>query len=368
MTVLMVAEVAVAHSTVTQDDHWMDVALAEANAAATSGEVPVGAVLVCDGQVVATGRNAPIASQDPTAHAEINALRSAAQRLGNYRLENCELYVTLEPCSMCAGAILHARLKRVVFGAADPKTGAAGSVTNLFALTQLNHHTLVQGGVRADSCAALLQNFFKRQRAYQRLKQLQAGSALREDALRTPVHCFDVVAAMPAPSHYASALPGLAGLRVHYLDNGLNLTKQTLLCLHGPQDWCLTWREVVRQGNAEGCRVVCPDLIGFGKSDKPKKSAFHTLQKHADMVLALVEQLNLQHVTLLAPDGMRALALLIQAGAPERIAASRYSQPADLTAAERDAPFPSNGHRAALRAFAELTSHPLFSAATTSDR
>ena len=115
-----------------EDDSFMALALQEAQAAAAQGEVPVGAVVVKDGVVIAVGRNSPIADHDPTAHAEIMALRAAAKAMGNYRLEGCELFVTLEPCAMCAGAMLHARLKRVVFGAADAKTGAAGSVTNLF--------------------------------------------------------------------------------------------------------------------------------------------------------------------------------------------------------------------------------------------
>jgi tRNA(adenine34) deaminase len=351
-----------------QDAFWMDLALAQARAADAAGEVPVGAVLVCDGQVIAAGRNAPIATHDPTAHAEINALRAGAQRLGNYRLENCEMFVTLEPCSMCAGAMLQARLKRVVFGAADPKTGSAGSVTNLFAVAQLNHHTLVQGGVQAGACAELLQDFFKRQRALQRLQKRQAGRALRDDALRTPEHCFADLPAMPAASQYVSALPALAGLRLHYLDSGATQSAQTQLCLHGPQDWCLTWRNVIRQGRADGHRVVCPDLIGFGKSDKPKKSTFHTWQIHADMVLALIELLNLQHVTLIAPDSMGGLTSLVLAGAPERITGARYIRPDDLTLAEREAPFPDAGHQAALRAFAALTNYPVFPAAAAINR
>src|SRR6478735_9145031 len=118
---------------------FMQQALAQAREAAVAGEVPVGAVVVRKGEVIATGRNAPIDGHDPTAHAEIAALRAAAQKLGNYRLEDCELYVTLEPCAMCSGAMLHARLARVVYGAADPKTGAAGSVVAIFGEPRLNH-------------------------------------------------------------------------------------------------------------------------------------------------------------------------------------------------------------------------------------
>ncbi len=143
----------------------MRLALAQAGMAADAGEVPVGAVVLRDGVVIATGHNAPIAGHDPSAHAEMQALRAAAKVLGNYRLPDCELFVTLEPCAMCAGAMLHARLKRVVFGASDPKTGAAGSVIDLFAQAQLNHQTQVQGGILAQECVSVLQAFFKLRRA-----------------------------------------------------------------------------------------------------------------------------------------------------------------------------------------------------------
>ena len=135
-------------------------AIDQAHNAATVGEVPVGAVLVRDGQVLTTGYNQPIGSHDPTAHAEIQALRAASELAGNYRLPDCELYVTLEPCAMCAGAMIHARLRRVVWGAADPKTGAGGSVVDLFAERRLNHQTMAVGGVLADECGSLLREFF----------------------------------------------------------------------------------------------------------------------------------------------------------------------------------------------------------------
>ncbi len=147
------------------DDGWMAQALLEAQAAARRGEVPVGAIVVRDGVVIGRGGNAPIAGNDPTAHAEIAALREAASTLANYRLVDCTLYVTLEPCAMCAGAILHARIARLVFGASDPKTGACGSVIDLFAERRLNHHTTVTGGVRADEGGALLSGFFAARRA-----------------------------------------------------------------------------------------------------------------------------------------------------------------------------------------------------------
>ncbi|MNJ95915.1 tRNA-specific adenosine deaminase [compost metagenome] len=147
-----------------QDAIFMRQALDQARNAWTLGEVPVGAVVVKDGAVIATGFNQPIGTHDPTAHAEIMALRAAASILGNYRLPGCELFVTLEPCVMCSGAMMHARLARVVFGAPDPKTGACGSVVNLFEQNQLNHHTQFVGGVLADECSALLKDFFAERR------------------------------------------------------------------------------------------------------------------------------------------------------------------------------------------------------------
>jgi tRNA(adenine34) deaminase len=143
---------------------YMRQAIDQAHNAWALGEVPVGAVLVRDGVVIATGFNQPIGTHDPTAHAEIMALRAAATVLGNYRLPGCELYVTLEPCAMCAGAMIHARLARIVYGAPDPKTGACGSVVNLFEAGKLNHHTEVVGGVLADDCANLLREFFAERR------------------------------------------------------------------------------------------------------------------------------------------------------------------------------------------------------------
>lgn len=154
-----------------QDSIFMRQALDQAHNAWALGEVPVGAVVVKDGQVIATGFNQPIGTHDPTAHAEIMALRAAATILGNYRLPGCELYVTLEPCAMCSGAMIHARLSRVVFGASDPKTGACGSIVNLFEQNQINHHTQLTGGVMAQECGALLKEFFaERRKAVQAAK------------------------------------------------------------------------------------------------------------------------------------------------------------------------------------------------------
>jgi tRNA(adenine34) deaminase len=147
------------------DQDYMQLALQLAREAAAIGEVPVGALVVRDGEIIGRGCNAPISRHDPSAHAEIQALRDAAQRLGNYRLTGCTLYVTLEPCAMCAGAIQHARIARLFFGAPDPKTGACGSVINLMGEARLNHHCAVEGGLLAETCGRLLSDFFAARRA-----------------------------------------------------------------------------------------------------------------------------------------------------------------------------------------------------------
>jgi tRNA(adenine34) deaminase len=146
------------------DEGFVRAALDLAQLAAENGEVPVGAVVVRDGLVIGRGFNAPVSSHDPTAHAEIAALRDAAAATGNYRLTGCTLYVSLEPCAMCAGAIMHARISRLVYGAADPKTGACGSVVDLFAESRLNHHTEVVRGVLAEEAGRLLSDFFAARR------------------------------------------------------------------------------------------------------------------------------------------------------------------------------------------------------------
>ena len=154
------------------DKDFMELALAEAHEAEAEGEVPVGAVVVREGDVIARAHNRPIGLNDPTAHAEILALRAAAERLGNYRLADCDLYVTLEPCAMCAGALVHARVRRLVYAASDPKAGAIASRMRLLEATHLNHRIEVVSGVLAEEAAALLQRFFA----------LRRGEKLPEDA------------------------------------------------------------------------------------------------------------------------------------------------------------------------------------------
>ena len=309
----------------------MQLALNEAHAAAHSGEVPVGAVVVRHGQVIATGRNAPIGAHDPTAHAEIVALRAAAAALGNYRLDDCELYVTLEPCAMCAGAMLHARLKRVVYGAPDAKTGAAGSVVNLFANTALNHHTeIIHAAQLGAACATislasgqLLQDFFSGKRKEART-QKTSNHPLRDDALRTPDAAFANLPGYPWPPHYVSELPSLAGLRMHYLDEGRSepqgaLQEQTTyLCLHGNPAWSYLYRKMIPIFTASGARVVAPDLIGFGKSDKPKKDSFHSFTWQRQTLLELVDHLDLKNTVLVVQDWGGLLGLTLPMAAPQR--------------------------------------------------
>ena len=376
------------------DVEFMQLALAQARQAASAGEVPVGAVVVRDGRVLATGRNMPIDSHDPTAHAEIQALRSAARLLGNYRLEDCELFVTLEPCVMCCGAMLHARLKRVVFGASDPKTGAAGSVVNLFANPQINHQTQVQGGVLAGECGAMLQEFFRQRRDEQR-KETKMNHPLRDHALRTPDSAFDALPGYPWAPHYISNLPSLAGLRLHYLDEGAATAagqnnRWTYLCLHGNPAWSYLYRKMIPVFLAAGHRVVAPDLIGFGKSDKPKKGSFHSFTRHRQILLELVEHLDLKNVVLVVQDWGGLLGLTLPMASPDRykgllvmnttLATGDVPLPPGFLAwremcannpafdvarlfargnpqmsaeecAAYNAPFPDNGHRAALHAF-----------------
>ena len=374
------------------DTHFMQLALAQAGEAAANGEVPVGAVVVRDGKVIATGRNAPINAHDPTAHAEIVALRAAAVALGNYRLDDCELYVTLEPCAMCSGAMLHARLKRVVFGAADPKTGAAGSVVNLFSEAALNHQTALESGVMAPECGALLQDFFRQRRADQK-DQSQQNHPLRDDALRTPDAAFRDLPDYPWQPHYISDLPTLAGLRMHYLDEQISETPptgMTFLCLHGNPAWSYLYRKMIPVFLQAGHRVVAPDLIGFGKSDKPKKESFHSFSGHRQTLLEFVERLDLQNVVLVVQDWGGLLGLTLPVAAPgrycgllvmntmlatgdaplspgflawremcsknpdfdiARLFARGNPQMSAAECAAYNAPFPDKGHRAATRAF-----------------
>jgi tRNA(adenine34) deaminase len=369
-----------------RDAAFMREALAQARLAAAAGEVPVGAVVVCGDTILGRGANRPVGGHDPTAHAEIQALREAAAARGNYRLEDCELFVTLEPCAMCSGAMLHARLRRVVFAAPDPKTGAAGSVVDLFAQPRLNHRTQVQGGVLAAECGALLTAFFRSRREETRLQ----AQPLRDDALRTPQERFAQLPDYPWAPHYLSDLPALAGLRLHYLDEGPPAAARTWLCLHGNPSWSYLYRRMIPVFLAAGDRVVAPDLPGFGKSDKPKREGAHTFGWHRQVLLEFVERLDLRNIVLVVQDWGGLLGLTLPMAAPGRyrgllvmnttlgtgdaplspgfrawremcannpnFSVSRllargnpHLRPEE--GAAYDAPFPDAGHRAALRAF-----------------
>lgn len=367
------------------DDEAMALALEQARRAAAQGEVPVGAVVLHQGRVVGTGANAPIALCDPTAHAEIVALRAAAQALGNYRLEDCELFVTLEPCVMCSGAMLHARVSRVVYGAADPKTGAAGSVVDLFARGGLNHQTSVRGGVLGEACGALLRDFFLQQR------QAQAGARvpLREDALRTPAGCFAGLADYPWQGQYIRSLPSLAGLSMHYLDERGQggADPLTLLCVHGAQGWSYDFRTLLPVWLEAGHRVVAVDLPGFGMSDKPKKEGAHSPAWHRTVLDEFVQALQLHDIVLVLQGLGGLLALDLPRRAPARYRGlvavdasfsgavamrpdggpwpakwqhAQARQTVQLLQQEprkdaADAPFPDAGHRAGPRAFLRWT-------------
>jgi tRNA(adenine34) deaminase len=339
------------------DNAFMALALEQAAAAMRAGEVPVGAVLVRAGQVIAVGSNAPIGRHDPSAHAEIVAIRAAARFLGNYRLMDCELFVTLEPCVMCAGAMLQARLKRVVYGASDPKTGAAGSVLNLFANPRLNHQTQVQAGVLAEECGSLLRAFFKHRRDDQRL----SISALREDALRTPEKSFSDLSDFPWQANYVNNLPALAGLRLHYLDEGPRDAALTYLCLHDHKTWGYLFRNQIPVLLAGRNRVVVPDLIGFGKSDKPKKESFHRLDWHLQVLLDFVDQLDLRNMILMVQELNHVLARMVQRARPDRFLDLKVVNLAPDREVETHAnqvPFPDQGHRAAQRSFQTILAQP----------
>ncbi len=371
------------------DHQFMQLALDQAQEALRCGEVPVGAVVVKDGVVVGAGHNTSVSHTDPTGHAEVVALRAAAKALGSHRLDGCSMYVTLEPCAMCCGAVLHARLDRLVYGTPDPKTGAAGSVIDVFANPQLNHHTLVQGGVLADASAQTLRNFFAQRREQKAAEKV----GVREDALRTPESRFDSLPAYPWEPHYRSDLAQIGGLRLHYLDEGDVDAPLTFLCLHGNPSWSYVYRKMIPVWTRAGHRVVAPDLIGFGKSDKPKREDFHSFDVHRAYLLDFVEKLALQRVVLVVQDWGGLLGLTLPMAAPQRycgllvmntlLATGEQPLPQGFLewrslcerkpefdvgrllgrgnphllqaeCAAYNAPFPDAGHRAALRAFPRL--------------
>ena len=284
------------------DAHYLQLALQQAQLAAQAGEVPVGAVVVSPaGDILGTGYNRTISNHDPSAHAEIQALRAAAQVCANHRLEGCTLYVTLEPCAMCSGALLHARLARVVYAVADPKTGAAGSVLDLFAQSTLNHQTLCQifapqdetGSDLRKQCAAILQTFFQQRRqAHSDLRQQPLHAALREDALRLPPEHFAHIAPLQALRPWSQFVllndpeqPAGTPWRMHVIDTAPHdRQRPAVLLLHGYASYSLLWAQIIHPLHVAGWRVMAPDLIGHGQSDKPKKAQRHQLAWHAALL------------------------------------------------------------------------------------
>ncbi len=359
-----------------RDKHFMQIALAQAQQASACGEVPVGAVIVQCGiaeradRVIAAAHNQPVGLKDPTAHAEMLALRQAAQALGNYRLDGCELFVTLEPCAMCAQALLHARIARVVYGAAEPKTGAAGSVVNILGDARLNHQTQVQGGVLADAAAALLQGFFTQQRRAAR----QSAQPLRDDALRTPDAAFAPLwQALPdgwrEASQTTQAGSELNGLRFHWIDlqpqtpppspslPSSPATGSAWVLLHGPASWWPEWLALAQSLTRAGHRVLLPDLIGCGLSDKPKKPQWHTMQRHAAILAQWLKGLGEPVWQVgVAPEqadlGQHVVrSLQAHHDLPATLAVIEAPIHAHLPAGWQHWPYPDQGHRAAHKAW-----------------
>lgn len=340
------------------DRQHMAEALLQAQLANDFGEVPVGAVVVREGIVIGTGFNAMIRSNDPTAHAEIVAIRAAASRVGNYRLEGCDLFVTLEPCAMCVGAILHARIQRVVFGAYDPKTGAAGSVLDAFGISKLNHQTRVRAGVMEDECSALLLGFFRSRRIQQRQERL-ANHPLRDDALRTPEAAFEPLGKSKYCSNYISHLRTLSGLRMHYLDEGPGNAVRTVLLIHASPFWSYWFQNKLLTLTTEGFRVVVPDLIGFGKSDKPKRRSAHSAAFHNQVLAELVQHLGVRNLISVLQNGRCEVGWNLPFLLPPTVVCRTiYALPECLTNGQLEywqrAPFPNVGYTAAIAAFGGL--------------
>ncbi len=271
----------------------MQLAIQQAAEAELANEVPVGAVIVKDGEVIAVGRNRTLETGDPTAHAEIVALREAAKIVGTHRLDGLELFVTLEPCPMCTGAVFHSRLSRLVYGAADPKTGSAGSVTNLFDIRQLNHHTALTAGVLAESCGSQLQSFFQKIRR----DKTRARVRLREDAVRSNEKDFAEFKEFLTDSHYFVTSEGW---RIHYIDSGGAPESKVILCLHDFPFWSYQFKRLLPFLTKRGYRVVMPDLVGCGLSDKPKRSSWHSPQSHAAALHQLLSSLAVSRVQSIA--------------------------------------------------------------------
>ena len=298
------------------DTVYLQLALQQARAAASLGEVPVGAVIVSpSGKVLGQGCNRTVSAQDPCAHAEILALRAAARTIGNHRLEGCTLYVTLEPCAMCSGALLHARIARAVYAVPDPKTGAAGSVLNLFANSALNHQTRCEAYAPKDAsghtlqaaCTEVLQEFFRKRRmAQQDLRRTPLHAPLREDALRPSETHFAGIHALETLRPWCGFVqlsdpeeePGSMPWRMHVIDTAPDdRSRPAVLLLHGYASYSLLWAGLIAQLHTAGWRVLAPDLLGHGRSDMPKKTQRHRPGWHAALLRQWLQQAHFsQHV------------------------------------------------------------------------
>jgi tRNA(adenine34) deaminase len=312
------------HERVDSEHAKMGVALEQARLAQAVGEVPVGAAVFLGERLIAKAHNLPVSSHNPCAHAEILALQEAGRQLGNYRLEGCTLFVTLEPCVMCAGAILNSRIKRLVFGATDERAGAAGSVINVFDNPSLNSHTQVQSGFMADDCAKPLVDFFKLRRVQSKVVREQTQQYLREDALRP-----EMLELKRLMSHwqeaglvsvYVNDLSSHPGLRLHHWDMQAQKTcaplptapdheQKTWLCLHGLGSSGAFFAPWAIERARLGERVLMPDLMGFGLSDHLRNAARFDLHAQVLLLEEWFDRMNLKRVHLMSHDWSAQLAL-----------------------------------------------------------
>ncbi len=302
------------------DEVRMRVALQQAQLAAGQGEVPVGAALYKGGALIAQAHNAPISLCDPSAHAEVLVLKAAAQVLGNYRLEDCTLYVTLEPCAMCAGAIFNARVREVIYAASDAKSGVAGSVTNLFANPQLNPHAQIRGGVLKAQSVSLLQDFFKAQRHLQRQDTHALKAFLREDAIRKPIENMPGFHALSCNSSYL-VLNALPGMRLHYLHarSKSDVALKSYVCLHGVNTCSNVFDPIAPSLCEGGANVFAPDMIGYGGSDRFKKSQAYDFALAMRSLIEWMDAKDLQEIGLITHDASIVWALVLKALQPHRI-------------------------------------------------
>ena len=321
-----------------QDDEiYMQQALQEAQVAHCQNEVPVGAVVVKDGEVIARGHNQCIQNSDPCAHAEILVLRQAAKALNNYRLEDCELFVSLEPCSMCAGAILNSRIKRVVFGAHDLKAGAAGSIIDLFANQQLNHQTKIKAGVLSHASINLLQAFFKEKRDQQ--KEHSNVNRLREDFLRLPTAIYTKWQSkhqLENISCFHQSFAQLEGARLHYLDThakqnlAVSDAIQSIVILPGLFESTCDYLNSFLFYKNQGFRVIVIDSFGMGFSDKAKhfshNYALDLIEFESRYLLELFNFLNLSTIHMVASNWSLIIAIrLAQQVAIQSISLANHS-------------------------------------------